>query len=70
MFENPNGAILEPWEQRIFQMWKLVKDCHIMPWQHDPDYDEGETMLKPEDKADILRLNGFEAATEAKRSKR
>jgi hypothetical protein len=57
---DPRGTALEPWERRIWEMWHLVKTCHVMPWEHDLTYEEGERTMKPEDKADLLQMDRLE----------
>ena len=56
--------MLAVWEQRIYEMWHLVKAHKIMPWEHDPAYEDNEHILKPEDKADILRMDMLEVMGE------
>lgn len=41
-------------------MWHLLKEDNLMPWEHDPSYEDNERILKPEDKADILQMDRFE----------
>jgi hypothetical protein len=40
------------------------------PWEIEPDYKEDEHIIKPEDKADILKLDQFAYNAEKNRSKK
>jgi hypothetical protein len=44
-------------------MWKLVAKG-FKPWEIDPEYEPGELIIKPEDKADLLRMDLFQANTQ------
>lgn len=58
LFNDGRARITEA-ESKVYEMWKLVGKG-FKPWEIDPDYDEGEHMIKPEDKADLLKLDEFE----------
>jgi hypothetical protein len=40
------------------------------PWEIEPDYEPDEHIIKPEDKADILKLDQFAYNAEKNRSKK
>jgi hypothetical protein len=40
------------------------------PWEIEPDYADNERIIKPEDKADILKLDQFAYNAEKNRSKK
>ena len=40
------------------------------PWEIEPDYEPDEHIIKPEDKADILKLDQFSYNAEKNRSKK
>jgi hypothetical protein len=40
------------------------------PWEIEPDYGQDERIIKPEDKADILKLDQFAYNAEKNRSKK
>ena len=40
------------------------------PWEIEPDYEDNERIIKPEDKADILKLDQFSYNAEKNRAKK
>jgi hypothetical protein len=66
-FSNGTGTLSET-ETKIYQFWKLV-DKGFKPWEIYPDYEDNERVIKPEDKADLFKLDQFatNAATDKKK---
>ena len=57
LFNEGTGSLDES-EVRILQFYKLIQKG-FKPWEIEPDYEDNEHILKPEDKADILKLDQF-----------
>jgi hypothetical protein len=66
---NEGTATLNESEVKIFQMWKLVAKG-FKPWEIDPDYEDNERIIKPEDKADLFKLDQFETNAARNRDKK
>lgn len=50
-------------------MWQLVNKG-FKPWEIEADYEDNERVIKPEDKADILKLDQFDSnARQAQQAK-
>jgi hypothetical protein len=50
-------------------MWRLVGKG-FKPWEIEADYDDDERIIKPEDKADLFKLDQFESnAQKSKKNK-
>jgi len=50
-------------------MWKLVSKG-FKPWEIDTEYADNERIIKPEDKADLFKLDQFEYNAEKDRGKK
>jgi hypothetical protein len=59
LFNNGEGTLSES-EVKIYQFWKLVGKG-FKPWEIYPDYEDNERTIKPEDKADLFKLDQFES---------
>jgi hypothetical protein len=68
MLFNEGQASISESEVRIYQMWKLVGKG-FKPWEIEPDYEPDERIIKPEDKADLFKLDQFDYNANIKRQK-
>ena len=68
LFNEGTGS-LDEGEVRILQFYKLIQKG-FKPWEIEPDYEPDEHIIKPEDKADILKLDQFSYNAEKNRAKK
>jgi hypothetical protein len=65
LFNEGSGQLTES-EVRIWHMWRLVGKG-FKPWEIEADYGPDERIIKPEDKADLFKLDQFEFNAQKKR---
>jgi hypothetical protein len=66
---NEGTGTLDESEIRILQFYKLIQKG-FKPWEIEADYAQDEHIIKPEDKADILKLDQFSYNAEKNRAKK
>jgi hypothetical protein len=68
LFNEGNAQLTES-EVRIWHMWRLVNKG-LKPWEIEPDYEDSERIIKPEDKADVFKLDQFDNNAQLNKNKK